>query len=72
MVAYTVKTTEKTQGFSECVFLDTLSGVYVEQPGDGFYKHPSFTSETLKNHLKTLKKEGFRISKKTSVCKGGL
>ena len=67
MIIYQVLTTEKTRGFSPCLFAETITGaVYVEQPGNGFFKHPTITNPAaLKKHLDTLKSEGFKIRKTT-------
>ena len=65
MVAYRVLRTETTSNFTECVFLDTLDGVYVEIPGDGFHKHPIFNGKSLQDHLKRLKSEGFLVKRTT-------
>ena len=70
MIIYTMEpTTPETRRYKTVVFIDTISGVFVESPGDGFYKHPTFTSETLKKHLDRLKKEGFKIHKKTACAR---
>ena len=66
MIIYQVLATEKTKGFTPCLFLETISGVYVEQPGNGFFEHPKIkTPAALKKHLDALKSEGFRIRKTT-------
>ena len=70
MKVYHVLRTEKTKDFSECVFIETLSGIYVEWPGSGFFKHPSFsTPGALKAHLKSLKAEGFKIKTSTFTAR---
>ena len=67
MIIYQVLNTEKTSGFSPCLFVETITGaVYVEKPGDGFFKHPTIKSPAaLKKHLDNLKTEGFKIRKTT-------
>ena len=68
MIIYTMEpTTPETLKYKTVVFVETLNGIYVESPGDGFFKHPTFTKAALENHLKSLKKEGFKIHK-TTAC----
>ena len=43
MIAYRILRTEKTPGYAESVFLETLCGIYAEAPGMGFFKHPTIT-----------------------------
>ena len=70
MIAYRILRTEKTRGYTESVFLETLCGVYVEAPGMGFFKHPTITTPAaLAEHLQQMKKDGFRIEKTTLTCK---
>ena len=66
MIVYTIKNSEKTKNYDECVFLETLDGIYVEAPCHGFFKHPSIkTPQELKNHLLRMKQEGFKVTKRT-------
>lgn len=70
MIIYKVCRTETTANYTECIFLETLTGIYAEQPGNGFFKHPTFTTpKDLENHLKQLKNEGFKIKKSIITCK---
>lgn len=70
MIAYRILRTEKTRGYTESVFLETLGGVYVEAPGMGFFKHPTITTPAaLAEHLQQMKKDGFRIEKTALTCK---
>lgn len=66
MIIYQILTTEKTRDFTPAVFAETLGGVFVEAPGQGFFKHPTITTPALlRDHLQQLKKEGFKIKKST-------
>ena len=77
MKIYEVKHTETTKKddflkyCTEAIFLETLDGIYVEQPGNGFFKHPILaTKEQLIQHLDNLKTEGFGIKETTITCRG--
>ena len=70
MVVYKVITTEKTAGCDEVVFLETLNGIFAENPNLGFFEHPRIkTPQQLKNHLDKLKREGFKIRKTTHTAR---
>lgn len=70
MIVYEIMTTEKTREFAPAVFLETLGGVYVEVPGNGFFRHPTITTpEALRQHLQQMKREGFRIRKTTRTAR---
>ena len=70
MIIYEVKNSEKTKGYAPAIFLETLTGIYVESPNIGFLKHPTITTpEELKKHLNTLKSEGFIVRKTTKTAK---
>lgn len=50
------------KGFTPCKFIFTDAGeVFVDHPGDGFYKHPTFDKKGLADHLLKLIFEGFSV-----------
>lgn len=70
MIAYRILRTEKTRGYTESVFLETLCVIYAEAPGMGFFKHPTITTPAaLAEHLQQMKKDGFRVVKTTLTVK---
>jgi len=69
MKLYQVLRTEATKNFAECIFLETLDGVFIESPGNGFFKHPTLNYQTLKAHLQKLQAEGFLIKETTFTAR---
>lgn len=71
MKVYQVLRTEATKNFSECVYIETLSGIFAELPGSGFFKHPTFSHNhgAFKAHLERLKAEGFEIKESTFTAR---
>ena len=70
MIIYQVLRTAETKGYAEAIFLETISGIYVESPGNGFFQHPRIkTAAQLKEHLEALKSEGFQINKSTITAR---
>ena len=70
MIIYKIETTETTKDYTPAIFLETISGIYVESPGNGFFKHPTIQSpQALKTHLNQMKKDGFKISKSVQTVK---
>lgn len=61
MLFYNVTTTEATKNFTPCLFMVLPTGIFVYTESDGLFKHPTFTSKSLKAHLDNLEKEGFCI-----------
>lgn len=69
MKVYQIIRTEATKNYTECIFLETLDGIYLEHPGNGFYKHPRFTRNTLKDHLEKMQNEGFIVKESTFTAR---
>lgn len=70
MIIYEIIPTEKTKGYTPAIFAETLGGIFVESPGNGFFKHPIFENPAqLKVHLQKMKKDGFKVKKHTITAK---
>lgn len=66
MIIYEIIPTEKTKEYTPAIFAETLGGIFVESPGNGFYNHPRIkTPAQLKDHLQQMKKDGFKVKKHT-------